>query len=117
MGYYLVFGLLSIGLGAVLFLLLYGSTTWHPYLAWLAAWWVTTFVVYGLDKGLAKARGPRVPELILNLLAVVGGFGGAWLGMLVFRHKSNVRRHLTIWVILVLSTVGHAVLIYYWLLK
>ena len=42
---YLVFGLVSAILGAVLFVLLYGTTTWHPYLAWLAGWSVATFVL------------------------------------------------------------------------
>ncbi len=117
MNYLLVFGLSAAVLGAVLFVLLYGTTTWHPYLAWLAAWSVAEFLVYGLDKALAKAKGPRVPELILNLLAAVGGFPGGWLGMLVFRHKSNFRRHPIIWAVLALSTVGHAALLYVWLLR
>ena len=77
---------------------------------------VPTFALYGLDKALAKARGARVPETILNLLAIQGGFAGAWLGMAVFRHKTNYRKHPLIWTVLALSTIGHAVLIYLWLL-
>ncbi len=117
MRYYVVFGLLSIAMGGSVWFLLNASTTWPPHLAWLVAWSVAAFVVYGLDKGLARAKGARVPELILNLLAASGGFLGAWLGMLVFRHKSNLRRHLVIWMVLLLSTAGHAFLIYYWLIK
>jgi uncharacterized membrane protein YsdA (DUF1294 family) len=66
---------------------------------------------------LAKANGPRVPELILHLLALVGGFAGGWLGMAVFRHKSNYRRHPGIWAVLVLSTAGHLALLYFWLVR
>lgn len=117
MGYYWGFGLLAGGIGGALFFLLYGSTAWNPYLAWLVAWTVATFATYGLDKGLAKANGPRVPELILNLLALVGGFLGGWLGMAVFHHKSNFRRHPGIWAVLAISTAGHLALIYFWLIR
>jgi uncharacterized membrane protein YsdA (DUF1294 family) len=117
MGYYVVFGLLSLGLGGLLFALLYGTATWHPCVAWLAAWSVATFALYGVDKGLAKAKGPRVPELILNLLAIVGGSTGGWLGMLAFRHKSNFRRHPGIWAVLILSTICQVTLIYFWMLR
>lgn len=117
MAYFLVFGLLSLGLGSLLFTLLYGTATWHPYVSWLTAWSVVSFVIYAIDKGLAKAKGPRVPELILNLLAVIGGSAGGWLGMLIFRHKSNFRRHPSIWAVLVLSTIVQAALFYFWMLK
>lgn len=116
MGYYVVFGFLSIAVGGLAYYLVFTSTPWNPYLVWLLAWSIAAFVLYGLDKALAKARGARVPEAILDLLAALGGFTGAWLGMAVFRHKSNYRKHLLIWAILALSTVGHAVLIYLWLL-
>jgi uncharacterized membrane protein YsdA (DUF1294 family) len=117
MGYYVIFGLLGAGIGGVLFALLYSGTSWNPYLAWLAAWSVAAFAIYGLDKGLARANGPRVPELVLHLLAVVGGFAGGWLGMATFRHKSNNRRHPGIWTVLALSTIGHLVLVYFGLVQ
>jgi uncharacterized membrane protein YsdA (DUF1294 family) len=115
--FYVVFGLLNLVLGGGLFILILSTTNWPPYLAWLLALSATTFVTYGLDKGLSKLKTARVPELILNLLAALGGFAGAWLGMLVFRHKSNARRHPIIWIVLILSTLGHAVLIYFWLIR
>jgi uncharacterized membrane protein YsdA (DUF1294 family) len=111
---YLVFGLLSAGLGVVPFLLVYLSTGWHPYLVWLGAWSFSAFVVYGIDKTLSKTSGLRVPELVLNLLAVVGGFAGGWAGMFVFHHKSNWGKHPIIWIVLVASTIGHAVLLILW---
>jgi uncharacterized membrane protein YsdA (DUF1294 family) len=64
-----------------------------------------------IDKMLAKAGGLRVPELILNLLAVVGGFAGCWAGMAIFRHKSNWGRHPIIWLVLLASTLGHVAVI------
>ena len=108
---YLIFGLLSIALGAVPFLLVYPSTGWNAYAVWLAAWSVSAFLIYGIDKTLAKAGGQRVPELVLNLLAVVGGFPGSWAGMAMFRHKSNWGRHPIIWLVLIASTLGHVAVI------
>ena len=117
MNHYLVFGLLGASLGVVPFLLIYLSTSWHPYPAWLAAWSLSAFVLYGIDKGLSKASGPRVPELILNLLAVAGGFAGCWAGMFAFRHKSNRGKHPVIWLVLIVSTMAHAALVYLWLIR
>ena len=60
----------------------------------LAAWLVlintVTFLIFGVDKLLAKHPRfrQRVPEKNLLLLAVVGGSVGALLGMSLFRHKT-----------------------------
>jgi uncharacterized membrane protein YsdA (DUF1294 family) len=93
---------------------LYNHTDWNPYAVWIAAWTVTTFFMYGLDKLLSRIGNVRTPEFILNLLAMLGGFPGGWLGMVLFRHKANVRKHVWILIVLVLSTVGHGLLTYYW---
>ena len=49
---------------------------------------IVAFMVYGLDKLLAKLRSWRVPELWLLALAAVGGSVGAYLAMQLFRHKT-----------------------------
>ena len=49
---------------------------------------IITFFVYGLDKLKAVNHWWRVPECVLLGLAVAGGAVGAYLGMLVFRHKT-----------------------------
>ncbi|HEX2517861.1 MAG TPA: DUF1294 domain-containing protein [Chloroflexota bacterium] len=59
------------------------------YLGWLLAWSVATFVLYGLDKRAARQGGPRVPEVVLHGLALVGGAAGGWAGMFLFRHKTR----------------------------
>jgi uncharacterized membrane protein YsdA (DUF1294 family) len=74
------------------------------YLVWLATLSVITFFWYGFDKGQSKRGGLRVPEIVLQLLAVAGGFPGGWLGMLAFRHKT---KHTSFVIILVLSTLLH----------
>ena len=67
----LVGGGLALGIWGLLYVVLGASTPWNPYVDWLVAWSVAGFILYGLDKGLARAKGPRVPELVLNLLAVL----------------------------------------------
>jgi uncharacterized membrane protein YsdA (DUF1294 family) len=114
MRYYFFFGLIAIVVVAVLHPSLYSRTNWNPYAIWIAAFSTATFAVYGLDKRLSISGGMRAPERLLHLLAALGGFPGGWLGMLFFRHKSNFRKHPSIWAMLLLSTLGHGALTYFW---
>ena len=50
---------------------------------------IITFLIYGLDKFKAQHARWRVPESVLLGLAVIGGSIGAWLGMMVWRHKTQ----------------------------
>ncbi len=50
---------------------------------------ILTFLLYGLDKFLAKAEWKRVPERWFHTLSLIGGFPGAFLGMKTFNHKTN----------------------------
>lgn len=49
---------------------------------------ITAFLVYGLDKLLAKLHSWRIPEVTLLFLAAIGGSVGAYLAMRCFRHKT-----------------------------
>ena len=49
---------------------------------------IITFFVYGLDKLKAVNHWWRIPEWVLLGLATAGGSDGAYLGMMVFRHKT-----------------------------
>lgn len=49
---------------------------------------LVTFIVYGVDKLLAKMHCRRIPEFFLLLLAALGGSVGAYLAMQAFRHKT-----------------------------
>lgn len=69
---------------------------------------IFTFFVYGLDKFLAKAEWKRVPEKWLHTLALLGGFPGAALGMLMFHHKS--RKKVFKWVFIA-SVLLHSILL------
>lgn len=53
---------------------------------------VIAFIVYGADKAKARRGQWRVSERTLLTLAALGGAGGAWLGMRVFRHKTKHRK-------------------------
>jgi uncharacterized membrane protein YsdA (DUF1294 family) len=117
MSYYLIFGLSCATLATFLYILLYRSTGWNPYVDWLIALSTTSFAIYGLDKLLSKTSRGRCPEVILNLLALLGGFPGGWAGMGAFHHKTNYRKHPIIWLCLILGTIGHATLAYFWFFR
>lgn len=50
---------------------------------------IVTFFIMGHDKAAAKASKRRVPERTLWKLALGGGGVGAYLGMIVYRHKTK----------------------------
>lgn len=54
----------------------------------LAAGQIMAFIIYGVDKALAKAKGSRVPELALCAATVLFGILGSGAAMMVFRHKT-----------------------------
>lgn len=53
---------------------------------------VIAFIIYGADKAKARRGLWRVSERTLLTLAALGGAGGAWLAMHVFRHKTKHRK-------------------------
>jgi uncharacterized membrane protein YsdA (DUF1294 family) len=85
------------------------------YISWLETLSIVTLLMYGLDKLLAVqfAFSVRAPEIILHLLSLVGGFPGGWLGMFLFRHKINGKKHPLFKPVLILSTAIHSVLFYF----
>jgi len=50
---------------------------------------VLAFALYGIDKGKAIRRAWRIPEKVLILIAFAGGGLGAWMGMMLFHHKTK----------------------------
>lgn len=61
-------------------------------LVYLVVMSVVTFFVYGIDKWKAQHKRWRIPESVLLGLAAVGGSVGAWLGMQVWRHKTQHKK-------------------------
>ena len=65
--------------------------------------------LYAWDKHAARRGTRRVPEARLHLLALLGGWPGAWLGQRLFRHKTRkaaFQRRFTACVALNLAMLG-----------
>jgi uncharacterized membrane protein YsdA (DUF1294 family) len=77
--------LVTIALSSALFLVV-SSTLLR---VWLIAVNVIALLTYGYDKAIAGGHQMRVPEVILLGLAMIGGSPGAFVGMLLFRHKTR----------------------------
>ena len=82
--------------------------------AYLAAVNLSTFLAYGYDKAAAIGGRLRVPEVVLHVLALVGGSAGAWVGQRAFHHKTakwSFQR--AFWLIVVLQAVGVGLWVHY----
>ena len=62
----------------------------------MAALSLVTFGVYGYDKAQAQGGGPRVPEVVLHLLGLLGGTPGAFIAMRMFHHKTSKKSFQTV---------------------
>ena len=115
---YVRYAVLGLGISVVLLLLLNFQTSWWWYWNWLLATSAVAFVMYGIDKTQAKRDGGRIPNGILHMMALSGGFVGALFGRIVFNHKSNVRSNPLFLVTLILGFVISGVFIYWqWFLS
>jgi uncharacterized membrane protein YsdA (DUF1294 family) len=111
--YHYGFGIPVILATVVLYWLFYQMTTWNPYFVWIAALSVTTAGMFILDKVLSKVGNTRIPELLLHLFSLAGGFPGQMIGM-GLGHKSNLQKHPTFLLVLFVSLVIHGLLYLYW---
>ena len=50
---------------------------------------IVAFSTMGYDKSAAQTRNRRIPERTLWNLALFGGGVGAYLGMILYRHKTK----------------------------
>ena len=82
----LALALVAIGLWGLGML---GRSGLAAYLVWLLVVSLATFVLYGVDKAQAKRDGLRVPENLLHLMALLGGFPGGFAGRAAFHHKTR----------------------------
>lgn len=104
------FGIIAIILtliAAIYIWLRYPILDGQLYIIWSIALSIITFLYYGYDKFQAWRDGTRVPENLLHLLAIGGGWVGGWAGMYLFWHKIN---NSTFGTVLLLATVIHLAL-------
>ena len=104
----------AIGIAVAAALIFYVAGKIPLYPLCLASTGIVTFALYGFDKMQAKRDGGRVPEMILHLLTIAGGFIGGWAGRLVFRHKTRKPVFL---IVLTLATILHVGGYYYLLIS
>ena len=71
---------------------------------------ILTFIIYGIDKILAKKNMWRVRESTLFFLSFIGGCVGTFIGMLLFRHKT---KHISFYIWNILMIILWVVLIIY----
>lgn len=107
------YAVIGLGASAVLFLLLNLQTRWWIYWNWLLAFSIVTFVMYAIDKAQAKREGGRIPNVVLHLMSLAGGYVGALFGRIVFKHKSNVRNNPLFLVSLILGFAISVAFIYW----
>jgi uncharacterized membrane protein YsdA (DUF1294 family) len=77
---------------------------WAPAIYALAS--LLSWLLYGWDKGQAEAGTRRVPENTLHLLALVGGWPGAWVAQAQFRHKTKTASFRAVFWLTVLLNVA-----------
>jgi len=76
-----------------------------------AAMSVVTFFAYRLDKRAARRRTWRSPEATLHVLSLLGGWPGALLAQVVFRHKTRKQPFHTVFWVTVATNVALLVLV------
>ena len=110
-----IYTAIGVGLSISLASSFQSRLTIHPYVTWVVASSIITWALYAWDKRTAELgkllRGWRVPEFTLNLMTLLEGFPGAWVGRAMFNHKTNVKRHQSILVVLVASVVLHGLVV------
>ena len=71
---------------------------------------VVAFILFGVDKLLARMRMCRVPESFLLAVSFLAGATGALLAMMLFRHKT--RKGLFVFAVPLLSLLQIILLFY-----
>jgi uncharacterized membrane protein YsdA (DUF1294 family) len=76
---------------------------------------ILAFLSFGLDKFKAQKGYRRISEFRLLLLTLLGGWPCAWLGRIVFRHKTSKtsfiwKFYVAVFLNISLMTLGYLIL-------
>ncbi|MDF3036720.1 MAG: hypothetical protein K0S28_1994 [Paucimonas sp.] len=103
---------------ALLFVAALTAAAAYSHVSWfLPAWYGLaagiTFIAYALDKSAARRRAQRIPERVLHVLSLAGGWPGAFVAQSALRHKSAKRAFLvTCWMTALLNCAMLALFIF-----
>ena len=109
--YFLILAVILIAILSFLFSYLTKLNLLYAYLISIN---LITLLFYGYDKYQARSNGFRIPEIVLHLLALIGGSPGALLGQILFRHKTRKVKFSFVFIMIVIIQV---VVIAVWMSK
>lgn len=88
---------------------MYYASIGFQWIYWLIN--VLAFFIYAWDKRRAIFHQRRIPEVVLLLLAFIGGSLGSLCAMLLFKHKTkNPKFYITIPILLVIQLIVYGYL-------
>ena len=88
------------------------------YLLGTVACSLLAFIIYGIDKRRASRNRPRISERTLHVVGMLGGWPGAHLARLMFRHKTlKMSFRVVFWLIIAvhLALISYGVFFGWWL--
>ncbi len=86
---YLFYGILSGGIAVLSALLAWGFADRSIFVSALIGVNIAAVASMGLDKFFARSNAPRVPEVVLYVLALFGGSPGILAAIHIFKHKTR----------------------------
>jgi uncharacterized membrane protein YsdA (DUF1294 family) len=84
---YLFYGTVTAGIACVTASLLFLQVETSLLVSAIIGINVAALVAMGLDKSLSRSHSPRIPEIVLYVVALLGGSPGILAGSHIFRHK------------------------------
>ena len=79
---------------------------------WFVCWSLVAFISFGVDKRAAKRGSRRIPEMRLHFMELLGGWPGAFVGAILFRHKIAKASYMLVLAIIIIAWVAVAWLLW-----
>lgn len=86
---YLFYGIFTAAIAALSAFLVWFSADASIGISALIGINVAALAGMGLDKSLARSNAPRIPEVVLYVIALLGGSPGVLGGIHIFKHKTR----------------------------